>query len=137
MSCSVLRVRFARGDMHMLLGVVWLVWCGILSALYLGERGAGSMLRVVRRLGSSTVPGRRADLRAPKCGTTKPRCGPARPVRHPQRGGEKGSGIVRSPLRQILVGEEKEREENERGEYTPAQRVSYTPAQRVSCIRIP
>jgi hypothetical protein len=74
MSCSVLRVRFARGDMHMLLGVVWLVWCGILSALYLGERGAGSMLRVVRRLGSSTVPGRRADLRAPKCGTTKPRC---------------------------------------------------------------
>ncbi len=52
---SVLRVRFARGDMHMLLGVVWLVWCGILSALYLGERGAGSMLRVVRRLGSSTV----------------------------------------------------------------------------------
>ena len=44
MSCSVLRVRFARGDMHMLLGVVWLVWCGILSALYLGERGAGSML---------------------------------------------------------------------------------------------
>jgi hypothetical protein len=40
MSCSVLRVRFARGDTHMLLGVVWLVWCGILSALYLGERGA-------------------------------------------------------------------------------------------------
>jgi hypothetical protein len=76
MSCSCC-VRFARGDMHMLLGVVWLVWCGILSALYLGERGAGSMLRVVRRLGSSTVPGRRADLRAPKCGTTKPRCGPA------------------------------------------------------------
>jgi hypothetical protein len=58
MSCSVLRVRFARGDTHMLLGVVWLVWCGILSALYLGERGAP----VVRRLGSYGTRAQ-ADLR--------------------------------------------------------------------------
>jgi hypothetical protein len=64
MSCSVLRVRFARGDTHMLLGVVWLVWCGILSALYLGERGARRTTpRLVRYPGAGgppTVNSRRA-----------------------------------------------------------------------------
>ena len=109
MSCSVLRVRFARGDMHMLLGVVWLVWCGILSALYLGERGAGSMLEhdAAGRTTPRLVDGSRAQG-GPPCSEMwyyeAEMSGPARPVRHPQRGGEKGSGIVRSQLRQILVG---------------------------------